>query len=149
MMGQQETMRVTGSSALRRIVLVVLVAALMAAMLAASVTPAFAAPNTTFTCFISNVRGSSQVAEGLSKGQAKQFETNNPDTFCVPAGQEQLEVLTDQRKVPPGQQRKLAEESIAEEPIAGVRQIAEEPIVEEQPAEVFPAGQRQIADGLI
>jgi flagellar biosynthesis/type III secretory pathway M-ring protein FliF/YscJ len=143
MMGQHQEI-VAGSTLLRRLVLVLAVAAVVAALMVASVTPAFAAPNTTFTCFISNVRGSSQVAEGLSKGQAKQFETNNPDTFCVPAGQEQLEILTDQRKVPPGQQRKLAEESIA-----GVRQIAEETIVEEQPAEVFPAGQRQLADGLI
>jgi hypothetical protein len=143
MMGQHQEI-VAGSTLLRRLVLVLAVAAVLAALMVASVTPAFAAPNTTFTCFISNVRGSSQVAEGLSKGQAKQFETNNPDTFCVPAGQEQLEILTDQRKVPPGQQRKLAEESIA-----GVRQIAEETIVEEQPAEVFPAGQRQLADGLI
>ena len=42
-MGQQETMRVTGSSALRRIVMVLTVAALMALMLVASAMPAFAA----------------------------------------------------------------------------------------------------------
>jgi len=130
-MGQHQEI-VAGSRALRRMSLVLAVAAVMVALMVTSVTPAFAAPNTTFTCFISNVRGSSQVAEDLSKGQANQFEANNPDTFCVPAGQEQLEVLTGQRKAPPGQQRKLAEE----------------PLVEERPVEeVLPV--RQLADELI
>jgi hypothetical protein len=146
-MGQHQQEIVAGG-ALKRILLVLSVAALMAIMMVAMAAPAFAAPNTTFNCAL-KVSGD-PVAEGLSKGQAKQFENNNLDTFCFPADQRQLEVLTGQQKqlvkeVPPGQQRKLAE-GLAEEPIAGgVRQI-----VEEQPAEeVFPTVQRQIADGLI
>ncbi len=41
-MGQQETMRVTGSSAVRRIIMVLTVAALIALMLAVSAMPAVA-----------------------------------------------------------------------------------------------------------
>src|SRR5918998_2941104 len=121
MMGQWQTMdpaatvaadKEAGGALMRRIMPVVAVAAVMVALMVASVKPAFAAPNTTYTCF-SDVSGD-LAAEGLSEGQAKQFENYNLDTFCVPTGQEQLaeEVLTGNRKIPPGQ-LKRAEERIA------------------------------------
>jgi hypothetical protein len=150
MMGQHQQQIVAGS-ALRRLVLVLSVAAVMAALLAASVRPAFAAPNTTYTCF--DAASGNQVAAGLSKGQANQFEKTSLDTtFCVPTGQqEQLaeevptvqrqlaeEVLTSQRKlvkeVPPGQRKQLAEEVVAPEI---QRQLAEEAVA--------PEIQRQLA----
>ena len=99
MMGQRQTMdpaatvaadKEAGGALMRRIMPVVAVAAVMVALMVASVTPAFAAPNTAYTCF-SDVSGD-LAAEGLSEGQAKQFENDNLDTFCVPTGQEQRQL---------------------------------------------------------
>jgi hypothetical protein len=132
------------SSSLKRIFLALAVAAVMAALMVASAAPAFAAPNTTNTCF-SEVSGD-PVAVGLSNDQAKQFENNTLNTFCVPTGQEQLveEFLTGRREiikdVPPGQQRQL-ERELAEQVAPGEERVA----VEEGIAEQRVAGEERLA----
>ena len=66
---------------MKRIIRVLAVAAVMAAIVLASVVPAFAA-KATYDCFDT---AGTPVAEGLSRGQAKQFEKNNAEigAFCA------------------------------------------------------------------
>jgi hypothetical protein len=73
---------------LKRIIRVLAIAAVMAAIVLASVVPAFAAKPITagkpvYDCF--NGFTDELVTEGLSRGQASQFEKNNADigAYCL------------------------------------------------------------------
>jgi hypothetical protein len=81
-MGQHQQEIVAGSAALRRMILVLTVAALMVAMMVASAMPAFAAPKTIYNCF-STVSGVPiPEYQGLSNGQAKKVLNTFPDVDC-------------------------------------------------------------------
>ena len=66
---------------MKRIIRLLAVTVVMAAIVLASVVPAFAAIPT-YDCFDST---GALIAEGFDNGQAKQVETNNPDpgAYCL------------------------------------------------------------------
>ena len=67
---------------MKRIIRVLAVTVVMAAIVLASVVPAFAANPAYYDCFDST---GALIAEGFDNGQAKQVESNNPDpgAYCL------------------------------------------------------------------